>query len=142
MTKSMRFPPGTFLELDDLAGGRKVSLVCKDGVTFWDLMNAELTTPLVIHPIMNPVELGSMVAFAEANQMQVALKALIAFFRSNNDPRVDEDPLFVMRALWYLKQRADREIAAEDMSWACQQAEGQAAAVERLHEHTKQYKAA
>jgi hypothetical protein len=138
----MRFPPGTFLELDDLAGGRKVAMVCKDGVTFWDLMNAELVTPLVIHPIMNPVELGSAVGFAEANKMQDAFKALIAFLRSNNDQRVDEDPLFVMRVLWCLKQHGDGAFDDQALALACEQAQGQANAVARLHEHTKQYSAA
>ena len=142
MTKSMRFPPGSFLELDDLEGGRKVSLVCKDGVTFWDLMNADLATPLVIHPIMNPVELGSMAAFAEANKMQDVLKALIAFLRAKLDQRIEDDPLFVMRTLWVLKQRGTNTVDNEAMTSACSQADMQAVAVARLHARAKQYRAA
>jgi hypothetical protein len=56
--KTTKFPPGSFLEIDDLQGGRKVVLVGRDGVTYWDTIDAEKVTPLVIHPVCKPIELG------------------------------------------------------------------------------------
>ncbi|WP_240533956.1 hypothetical protein [Aeromonas veronii] len=105
MMKTMRFQPGTFLEVDDLAGGRKVVMVCKDGVTFWDMLDAKEATPLVIHPSMNPVEIGTFAQFSAAKGLQRATRKVIAFLRRRLDTRLDSDPLFVMRVLWFAAQK-------------------------------------
>ena len=60
MSKSQRFTPGSYLEVDDLGGGRKVVLVAKDGATFWDSLDVERVTPIVIHAELHPVDLGTL----------------------------------------------------------------------------------
>ena len=51
MDKRTRFKPASFLEVDDLYGGRQVVMVGADGITFWDALDVETVTPIVIHPI-------------------------------------------------------------------------------------------
>ncbi len=99
--KILRFSPGTFLEVDDLQGGRKVVMVGKDGVTYWDALKPEAVTPLTIHPVMNPVELGSMVSFLQNKNISQATLKLREALRAQLDDRAD-DSLFVMRAAWSL----------------------------------------
>ncbi|MEN9194527.1 MULTISPECIES: hypothetical protein [Xanthomonas] len=145
MTKPMKMTPGTYLEVDDLNGGRKVALVCKDGVSFLDSLDVEKATPVVIHPIFNPVELGSMMAFAKARGLQDALRALVKYLRQQMDPSVD-DPLMVMRALWLIAGKEEvippgyvpDEVV---LRWACNAARQQADAALRLHGYAEQFHA-
>ncbi|MNH32862.1 hypothetical protein D3C79_933350 [compost metagenome] len=58
------------------------------------------------------------------------------------DQRLDSDPLFVMRALWFVSKRASGAQAVPDAAtllWACEQAQGQAQAAARIHQMAKQY---
>ncbi|MEM8515097.1 hypothetical protein RCH14_004457 [Massilia sp. MP_M2] len=99
--KTTKFPPGSFLEIDDLQGGRKVVLVGRDGVTYWDTIDAEKVTPLVIHPVCKPVELGSMVRFVQARGLSEVAVKIPDRLRARMDARAD-DALFIMRVLWVL----------------------------------------
>jgi hypothetical protein len=99
--KTTKFPPGSFLEIDDLQGGRKVVLVGRDGVTYWDTIDAEKVTPLVIHPVCKPVELGSMVRFVQARGLTEVAVKIPDRLRARMDARAD-DALFIMRVLWVL----------------------------------------
>lgn len=137
----MRYQPGTFLEVADLSGGRKVVLVGKDGVTFWDAVAAESVTPLVIHPVMKPVELGTLVHFVHAKGLGEAAKQVLDVLRANDDER-QRDSLFVMRALWCLAAHAtgDGWLAGEaQLNSAFEQAEQQERVALRVHEHAEQY---
>lgn len=111
--KTMKFPVGAFLEMDDLKGGRKVVLVGKDGVTFWDSVHTDLVTPVVIHPVFNPVELGTMVRFIQAHGLTEAAIKVRSMLRARLDPRAD-DALFIMRALWSLADTAAFDSAPSD----------------------------
>lgn len=139
--KSMRYQPGTFLEVDDLSGGRKVVLVGKDGVTFWDCVTAEDVTPLVIHPVMKPAELGTLVHFVASKRLGGAAQRMLEVLRTTADGR-QTDCLFVMRTLWRLAPlaTADDWIPADaQLQDAFQKATEQESLALRLHAHAQQY---
>ncbi|WP_025754289.1 MULTISPECIES: hypothetical protein [unclassified Pseudomonas] len=140
--KIHKYQPGTFIEVDDMAGGRRVGMVCKDGVTFWDLLDSERCTPLTIHPSMKPEELGNLVQFSQAKALGKALQALVSHLQAVDDQRLGSDPLFVMRALWFVGQKASGEAYvpdAETLLWACEQAQAQAQSAEHIHQLAGQY---
>lgn len=142
MMKTMRFQPGTFLEVDDLAGGRKVVMVCKDSVTFWDMLDAKEATPLVIHPSMNPVEIGTFAQFSATKGLQRATRKVISFLRRHLDTRLDSDPLFVMRVLWFAAQKGAGDAYEPDdevLNWACEQAQFQQQAAARIHGYAEKF---
>ena|SRR5215207_2576215 len=99
--KNMEFPPGTFLEVDNLAGGRKVVMVGADGVTYWDSLRTKEVTPVVIHPVLKPKALGTLVAFIGAKGLTKAAHCVMNTLQARGDAR-QNDSLFVMRALWEL----------------------------------------
>jgi len=121
--------------MDDLDGGRKVVMVCRDGVTYWDALDADQATPLVIHPVMNPVEIGTMAEFAQ--KAPEAAHRVIAFLRRRLDQRVDNDPLYVMRVLWAVSQKLQESGNADPddatLGWACAQAAIQQQTAVRMH---------
>jgi len=142
MTKTMKFQPGAFLEIDDLLGGRKVVMVCKDGVCFWDMLDVGAVTPLVIHPGMNPVEIGTFAQFITTKGLQRATRQVIAFLRRHLDTRLDSDPLFVMRVLWFVSQKGEGDDYAPDddvLDWACEQAQSQQQAATRIHGYIEKF---
>ena len=130
-----KFQPGTFLEVDDFAGGRKVVMVGRDGVTCWDDIDAAKVTPLVIHPVLKPVELGTFVFFVESKSLNLAAKRVMDSLRMRMDAR-ENNSLFIMRMLWSLapKVQGGDWVPDEDLvQWAHQQAQEQDVAVRRLH---------
>ncbi|MFK0093884.1 hypothetical protein [Pseudomonas sp. NPDC090592] len=140
--KIHKYQPGTFIEVDDMAGGRRVGMVCKDGVTFWDLLDAEHCTPLTIHPSMKPQALGTLVQFSQEQGLVNALQALIGSLQAAGDPQLNADPLFVMRALWYLAKKPAGAGCVPDQAtllWACEQARAQAQSAARIHQLAGQY---
>jgi hypothetical protein len=137
----MKFQPGTFLELDDLEGGRKVVMVGKDGVTYWDSIQTDKVTPLVIHPVMNPVELGTAVQFVKAKRLNVSATRVRESLRTHMDSRVD-DALFIMRVLWVMSSYATGEGWAPNDSTlqaAMKAAEVQEATALRQHQHAERF---
>ncbi|WP_426810498.1 hypothetical protein ABOC32_06650 [Pseudomonas sp. WOUb67] len=140
--KIHKYQPGSFIEVDDMAGGRRVGMVCKDGVTFWDLLDAERCTPLTIHPSMNPQALGTLVQFSQDKGLASATQALVGHLQAAGDPRLNADPLFVMRALWFVAQKAAGAGGAADeatLLWACEQASAQEQSAARIHQLAGQY---
>ena len=136
-----RFQPGTFLEVDDMAHGRKVVMVGRDGVTYWDSIDAAKVTPLVIHPVMQPVELGTLVQFVQNKGVSAVAKRVMESLRARMDAR-RHDSLFVMRMLWNLARKVEGKDWAPDeglVQWAQQQAEGQDVAVSRVHASAASY---
>ena len=113
MDRKTRFKPASFLEVDDLYGGRKTVMVGADGITYWDALNVEAVTPVVIHPIFNPREVGSLIEFARKQDLLEALRALTAHINEAYDGRAQRDALFVMRSLIaYSKGACDGSAAA------------------------------
>lgn len=144
-TKPMRYPPMTLLEVSDQAGGRKVVMVCKDGVTYWDVLDAGEATPIVIHPALEPKELGDLVTYCQNNGLVPARDALIALLRERGDARLDSDPLFVVRALWFIRSRAtgDNQVPTEEvMQWAIEQSLLQERKLVQNHQVIERYCAA
>ncbi len=138
-TKTMRCQPGTFIEIDDLAGGRKVVMVGKDGVTFWDMLDAKKVTPIIIHPSFNPVEIGSFAQFS--SDKELITRNVLAYLRRRLDARLDNDPLFVMRVLWFTSKKGAGDFEPNDavLEWACDQAVAQQEAVARNHGYAEKF---
>ena len=138
MTKS-RFQPGTFLEVDDFEGARKVVMVGRDGVTCWDAVDATKVTPLVIHPVMHLAELGSLAAFVRAKGLAAAAGSVMKWLAA--DAR-QEDSLFIMRMLWSLAGRVTAGSDPDDalLRWAYQQAQTQEDAALRVHANVERYR--
>ena len=95
MDKKTRYRPASFLEVDDLFGGRKVVMVGADGITYWDALDVDNVTPIVIHPVFKPKEIGALIEFARKNDLLDALRILTVLIGE----RAQTDPLYVMRAL-------------------------------------------
>jgi hypothetical protein len=93
--KTQRYQPGSFLEMNDLCGGRKVVMVGRDGVTFWDSL----------HPVLQMAEIGTFVNFIRENNLALAAIKVIEHLRVHMDARRN-DSLFIMRVLWCLSQKS------------------------------------
>ena len=105
MTKKA-YTPGTFIELDDLYGNRKVSMVAKDGVTFWDQFDTQSITPLAIHPVFKPLEIGTLMEFVQVNKLEDALKSVTTYFQRKLDDTIQNDPIYLMRIMWSIATQA------------------------------------
>lgn len=140
MTKTMKFQPGTFLEMDDLAGGRKVVVVGRDGATYWDMLSADLVTPTVIHPSMNPLSLGSMVDFVgDGEAAQSKLESIATYLKDKGfDP--ENNPLFMMRVLWASTRATPADLGDEPLlEHAVSVAQEQEAVALKIHARAKSY---
>lgn len=140
MSKQSRYTAGNYLEVDDLGGGRRVVLVARDGLTYWEAMDVEAVTPIAIHADLHPVDLGTLHEFAHARGLKTALKVLIAHAGEQLDARID-DPLFVGRALWVLAQQGLKGEATPDLTAlreALQRAEAQGNVVLATHAKIQQ----
>lgn len=122
--KVTRYTPTSFLEMDDLHGGRKIVMVGADGITYWDALDVERVTPVVIHPVFKPKAIGGLVAFARQHDMIAGLRALTARINDRQADRAKRDPLYVMRAMVaYSTGVADGSDAALDAALAAANAE-------------------
>lgn len=146
-TKNLKFRPGIFLSIDDVSGGRKIVMVCKDGVTFWDAMNANEVTPIALHSALAPTEVGTFMEYIETKSAAVAAQALLTHMRLKMDSRVDGDALYVMRALWHAVNDLDAAVVGS-MNWpdeaarfekACQTADEEEARALRMHMHAEAF---
>lgn len=137
--KTMKFQPGTFLEMDDLAGGRKVVVVGRDGSTYWDMLNADRVTPIVLHPSQRPESLGSIADFVQKHGLQDRVEGLVLHLREQGlDP--EGNPLFVMRVLWEMARRAGEPAADEAaLATALHAAKAQEAVAIKIHDRAEQY---
>ena len=83
-------------------------MVAKDGVTYLDSTHPDaVLTPVTIHPVLHAEELGTLGQFAMRRGITGALRKLIETLREQFDPRVDEDPLYVVRLLWAVVRGAE-----------------------------------
>ncbi|MDR2208066.1 MAG: hypothetical protein LBE22_03730 [Azoarcus sp.] len=141
MQKPLKFQPGSFLEISDMQGARKIVLVCRDGSTYWDVCNAQTVTPLVIFPDLEPVEIGTLSEYVTHHGLQEQLQAQAAWLRLRGDRRVD-DPLFFMRMLWCLQtlQEARIDEAAFEVAHAAADAQEQMAL--NVHQYIDRFREA
>lgn len=140
--KSTRYTAGSFLEIDDLMGGRKVVMVAKDGVTYVESTQVGAAlTPVTIHPVLHPEELGTLGEFAMRRQLTAALRKVISVLRDRFDTRVDQDPLYVMRLIWALGRNAQPGAVPSlaDVDAACQAAALQERSSVQLHLYAERY---
>ncbi|CND61833.1 hypothetical protein [Yersinia pseudotuberculosis] len=94
-----KYPAGSFVELDDLMFGRKIALVCDDGLTSQDSIDIDKISPLAIHVIQNPESLGFLNEYVSRFELNDEINLLI-----NTMTRLDltdelRDPLLIMRVL-------------------------------------------
>ena len=139
--KAMRFQPGSFLEIDNLRGGRQVVLVGRDGVTCWDSVTAAEATPLVLHPVMQPVDLGTLASFVLSRNLSSAVRVVMQSLRARHPSR-ENDSLCVMRMLCRLPSAptADWAPDASALDQAYREAEQQEALACQLHSYTRRYR--
>ncbi len=137
--KTMKFQPGTFLEMDDLAGGRKVVVVGRDGSTYWDMLEADRVTPIVIHPSQNAENLGTMADFVQKHGLQEHVEGLVLYLRNQGlDP--EGNPLFVMRALWEMARRSGEQAVSDTgLEQALHAAKAQEVLAIKIHDRAEQY---
>lgn len=137
--KTLKFRPASFVEVDDQKGGRKVVLVCKDGVTYWDLADSSRATPIVFHSVMKPVDIGTLAEFVKAKKIDKVCLLLIEHMKRKGDERF-KDPLYFMRAIWFVEKKVNSDKLDPDevvLAYACEQANRQekdAAQVQKLAE--------
>lgn len=139
--KAMKFQPGTFLEMDDLSGGRKVVTVGRDGATYWDVLDAGRVTPIVIHPSQTPTSLGSIADFVAAHNLQDEIEGVVEHLQQEGlDP--ENNPLFFMRVLWLLTFKS-KELGegAELYNKLVIAAQVQEAVAVKMHTRAAQYSA-
>jgi hypothetical protein len=97
----VKWNPGSFIEVDDLFGGRKVVMAGQDGITFWDGPATKIASPLVVHRVLRPQPLGSLVAFVRGNGVTPFLKEVLRLVDRDCHDR-GSDALFFMRVVWSL----------------------------------------
>jgi hypothetical protein len=138
--KATKFQPGSFLEIDNLRGGRQVVLVGRDGVTCWDCRNATEATPLVLHPVMQPLDLGTLASFVHSAGLLAAVPVVMQFLRVEHSGR-ENDSLFVMRMLRSLPSAPTTDWSPDTpaLKQAYREAEQQEILGGQLQSYTRQY---
>ncbi|MEA9392179.1 hypothetical protein SJI19_16770 [Acerihabitans sp. TG2] len=106
-----KFPPGAFVELDDLLSGRKISLVCQDGITSVDSVVIGFATPYLIHKSFKPVLLGSISQFVETHGLNEAYNRLLSVLVRKEMNDEANDPLFIIRSLDCLSKEKTKELS-------------------------------
>lgn len=137
--KSMKFTPGTYLEMDDLVGGRKVVLVGKDGVTYWDICNSKQATPIVIHPKFNPTSIGTLAQISGKIGISF-VKRVVEKLKAISDDKAD-DGLYLVRVLWQLQTNkiSESNLTDDALKVAIDSAIQQEVTAARIHEHAKKF---
>lgn len=135
MSQTMKFQPGSFLEVEDLHGGRKVVMVGRDGVTMWDSVDPSRVTPISIHPVFKPISLGALGTYVQANGLGDLARSVLDWLRANGDRRED-DALFVVRMIWSAVTAAvePAEVTQDQLQAAFRAALAQEARALRTHE--------
>lgn len=136
--KKLKYPLGNFLEIDDLHGARKVVMVGRDGITFWDAIDIDVVTPIIIHPAMSPVDLGTLMNFVKQNALLTVASQLVQYLHLIRPG----DSLFAMRTLWCLakqKHGDDWSPGEAEFKQAIASATDQEALALKNHEYTFNY---
>lgn len=120
-----RFSPGSFIELDDLLGGRKISLVCDDGITAVDNVHPDKALPVLIHPKFNPLVIGQMHEFLIEHSLQNQMTQIITYMTRKEMGDLYFDSLLMMRIMFQINQRyGNQELSDKDYGsiiTSCQQ---------------------
>lgn len=76
MDKKTRFKPASFWRSMTFTAGTRLYWSAPDGIAARDALDVEAVTPIVIHPIFKPVEIGPLIEFARRNDLLEALRLL------------------------------------------------------------------
>lgn len=131
-TEAQTFAWNDLIEIDDLNGGRKVSIVGKGGTMYCDSLDPATTTPLAIISQGNPVNLGTIVSFVQDNELQSQLAAVREYIENNNKERAN-DILYQARMLWTLWKNP-QELNTSVLDWANAKVEKQEQTIKSHHE--------
>ncbi len=101
-SKALKYIPGSFLEVDSAEGGRKVVMVGRDGCAFWDALDASTSTPISIHPVLRPVEIGTIESLITSRGLRAACEVLLNNLRAGGELELRDDVLLIARVLWAL----------------------------------------
>ena len=140
MAKPTKYTPGSFLEVSDMHGGRKIVLVCRDGITYWDACDERSATPLMIVPEMQPKEIGTLSKYVFKHGLQAQLRAQMAWLRSRADARIN-DPLFFMRMLWCVMKRQEAKTDEAALEAAYEAAREQEQTALNIHRYIDKIRA-
>lgn len=138
--KTMRFQAGSFIELDDFHGGRRVAMVCRDGITCVDSMNTAESTPLFLHPVMEILPLGTLMEFVVRHDLRNAMAQVVDDAVLNDEPI--PDALMLIQRLWFLNRfgiKGDMTISPEVLKQAKDSANTQRENALLIHHYAAHY---
>lgn len=141
MTMTLKFQPGSFVELDDLNGGRRVALIGRDGISCIDSMDVSLATPLFLHPVFAPRGLGTLMEFVKENRLHGALMLVSVEPRAGDEPM---DVLQLMQRLWCLSRMGlseDKLPTSDQLADSRVQAAMMRNKAEEIHRYAARYQA-
>lgn len=101
-----KFTPGIFIEIDNLMGGRKLSLVCDDGITAIDNVDITKSTPIMIHPKLKPVEIGFTHDYLKAHNLDRHYANVITLITRRDLGSIYADSLLMIRILHAITTRS------------------------------------
>lgn len=136
--EQQKYLVGNFIEIDDGYGGRKVAIVGSDGYNYIDLLDVNIVNPIIIHPHLNPRDLGTQTEFLESNH-------LLEIFKKWGVEGIfsDKDSLFSFRVMWCLRQKNPNAtvetVTAEMLAQAIKDAQYQEDLCKRLHKIEDSY---
>jgi hypothetical protein len=134
-----KMPPGTFIELDDLLEGRKISLVCDDGITSIDNMCIGSCTPYLIHKKFNPILLGTISQYVEEHNLNDVYSKLLSFLVRKGFENEASDALLIMRSLHYINNSGLDEATLPLIDSAVERSIEQQKMLDDLHKYIIDY---
>lgn len=112
-----KFQPGIFIEIDDLMGGRKISMVCDDGITAIDNINPDKAVPIMIHHKLTPTVIGFMHEILKSKSMERHYANVVTVMARRDMGALFKDNLLMIRVLMLIQEGegseelSDREYA-------------------------------
>ena len=104
MNSNAKFIPGSFIEQDDLMGGRKISMVCDDGLTAIDNVDYNKSTPVYMHPNFKPVALGHLHEYMKRHSMDRHYANVVTLIISKDLGALYNDSLLMIRILAFIRK--------------------------------------
>ena len=104
-----KFQPGVFIELDDLMGGRKISLVCDDGITAIDNINPDKAIPIMIHPKLKPKVIGFMYDVLREHSLERHYANVVTVMARRDMGALFKDSLLMIRILSLIKSKTNKD---------------------------------
>ncbi|MBJ8931641.1 hypothetical protein [Citrobacter freundii] len=104
-----KFQPGIFIEIDDLMGGRKISMVCDDGITAIDNINPEKAVPIMIHNKLTPTVIGYMHEILKSKSMERHYANVVTVMARRDMGALFKDSLLMIRVLTLIQSNKGKD---------------------------------